>query len=172
MSPEPRDDDKDPREGPPAGREPERPRAKSAKTKQHEVPPHGDALMTRAAEKPPKPAKARSRTAGGGRDGAGEGAGGDGKAIAPAALLPKPSELARLLTGEHTQPHDILGAHALTVGGVSGVVIRALMPNAVAVEAVLEDGRIVPLDATASGIANLYGGFIVGAALPLGYRLR
>ena len=51
------------------------------------------------------------------------------------ALLPKPSELARLLTGEHTQPHDILGAHALTVGGVSGVVIRALMPNAVAVEA-------------------------------------
>src|SRR5437868_2261994 len=84
MSPEPRDDDKDPREGPPAGREPERPRAKSAKTKQHEVPPHGDALMTRAAEKPPKPAKARSRTAGGGRDGAGEGAGGDGKAIAPA----------------------------------------------------------------------------------------
>src|SRR5205085_4702788 len=54
----------------------------------------------------------------------------------------------------------------------NGVVIRALMPNASAVEAVLEDGRVVPLEASAPGIANVYAGFVPEATLPLRYRLR
>ena len=218
MSPESRDDDKEPRESPPPARASERPHGrstKSAKSKpspsaedageadrreaassstaerppratakrpstptapnsatptqrmpedpQDELPPHGDALLTRAVESPSKIAKPRGRASSGS---------GGGKAPAPAALLPNAADLSRLLAGEHAQPHEILGAHALTVGGTAGVVIRALMPNAVAVEAVLEDGRVVPLDAMAAGLANLYSGFIAGATLPLRYRLR
>jgi 1,4-alpha-glucan branching enzyme len=219
MSPEPMDDDKDPRDGLPADRDTESPRAKSPKSgksrssaegvdvatpheagssstadrpprptakrrssraaaksdtesrrmpedQQDELPPHGDALLERIAEKPAaKPAKPRPRSAAGPPpDG--------GKPASPAALLPSASELARLLAGEHAQPHDILGAHALTVGGVNGVVIRALVPNAIAVEAVLEHGETALLDTTAAGIVNLFSGFIPDATLPLRYRLR
>src|SRR5689334_6154853 len=223
MSPEPRDEDKEPREGPPAEREDDdapRPRArttarttKTGKTKadtsadggddasrreaassstaerraratpkrpstraaaktetermpedvQDQLPPHGDALVPEV-ERAPKAPKSRQRPGAGSRGG--------GKTTPPGALLPNASELGRLLAGEHSQPHDVLGAHALTVGGTSGVVIRAQTPNALAAEAVLEDGLVVPLDVTAQGLTNLYCGFIPGATLPLSYRLR
>src|SRR5262245_7932548 len=177
MNPEPRDDDKDPREAksratvdpptkpPPApsGAKKAPPRAKSKRegepsgARRDAPAPQGDAPMT-SVEKPAKPAKPRGRSA--------------GKTAPPAALLPNASDLGRLLAGEHSQPHDILGAHPLTVGDVDGVVVRALMPNAIAAEAALEDGRVISLDATASGLANLYSGFVPGASLPLRYRLR
>jgi 1,4-alpha-glucan branching enzyme len=127
-----------------------------------ELPPHGDALLTRVEKPEPltgKPSRPRG--------------GGGGRSSSPAALLPSPSDLGRLLAGEHSQPHDVLGAHSANVAGASGVVVRALMPNAIAVEAVLEaDLRIVALDSTATGLSNLYCGFIPGASLPLRYRLR
>ncbi|HKW45911.1 MAG TPA: 1,4-alpha-glucan branching protein GlgB [Gemmatimonadaceae bacterium] len=230
MSPEPRDDDKEPRESPPPDREREQPRgrvAKRGKTRpnpsrdasaptpetpargdssdsgettrreaggsstverpprtarktttratpkresagmpedpQDELPPQGDALLPRV-EKPETTSAARpSRPRGGG----------GGKSSSLAALLPSPSDLGRILSGEHSQPHNVLGAHTATVAGTSGVVIRALMPNAIAAEAVLEaDSRVVALDTTATGLSNLYCGFIADAKLPLRYRLR
>src|SRR5690348_5388947 len=230
MSPESRDDDRDPRESPAPDRDREQPRARTAKrgktksnpsatptrgdssetteatrreagggsstverpprtTKkattrvtpkrerpgmpedQHdELPPHGDALLTRVETPAPKPAKPSRPRAGGG--GGGAAGGGGGRAAAPAALLPNPGDLGRLLAGEHAQPHDVLGAHTVTVAGTSGVVIRALMPNASGAEAVLEDGRVFPLDTMAAGLSNLYCGFVPGATLPVRYRLR
>src|SRR5919197_4580641 len=95
---------------------------------QDELPPHGDALMKRADQ--PKATKPRARVT-------------TAPAPAPSALLPGAGDLARLTAAEHTQPHDVLGAHPLTVGGKSGVVIRAAMPNAIAVEAVLDEGQII-----------------------------
>src|SRR4051812_20971319 len=127
---------------------------------QDELPPHGDALMTTERTKSARPSRSRGNAA--------------APPTAPSAaeLLPNANDLGRLLAGEYAQPHDILGAHAMSGGSENGVVIRALMPNASAVEAVLEDGRVVPLDVTVSGLANLYCGFIAGATLPLRYRLR
>src|SRR3954465_9263875 len=127
---------------------------------QDELPPHGDALMTTERTKNPRPSRSRGNAA----------AAPTGPSAAD--LLPNANDLGRLMAGEDAQPHDILGAHAISGGGENGVVIRALMPNASAVEAVLEDGRVVPLDVTVSGLANLYCGFIAGATLPLRYRLR
>ena len=122
---------------------------------QDELPPHGDALVKRADQ--PKAAKPRARA----------------MASPPReALLPPAGDLARLTAGEHAQPHDVLGAHPLTVGGKSGVVIRTIMPNATAVEAVLDDERVVPLDVVAPGLVNVYCGFVAGATVPMRYRLR
>ena len=55
----------------------------------------------------------------------------------PAA--PDPAELAQLTAGTHPDPHHLLGAHPAD----GGVVIRALHPDAVAAECLLEDGRAV-----------------------------
>src|SRR5436190_17809682 len=46
------------------------------------------------------------------------------------------ADLDRLLAGEHSSPHSILGAHPATLGGEAGIVVRALIPNAVYVECV------------------------------------
>ena len=82
------------------------------------------------------------------------------------------AELNRLLAGEHSEPHSILGAHPAKLAGESGVVIRALIPNAISAECVLGDGRVVPLAREAQGQTDLYAAFIAGATLPLVYRFR
>ena len=125
---------------------------------QDELPPHGDPLMTQETTKAPRSPKMRPTT--------------PAPRPSGAELLPNPSDIGRLLAGEYPEPHAILGAHSLSAGGVNGVVIRAMMPNASAAEAVLEDGRVIPLDVTVSGLANLYCGFVADAAVPLRYRLR
>jgi 1,4-alpha-glucan branching enzyme len=56
-------------------------------------------------------------------------------------------ELERLASGQHHDPHSILGAHP----GPDGVVVRALRPLARSVTLVLDDGRRVPM-------AHLYQG--------------
>ena len=56
-------------------------------------------------------------------------------------------ELERLVSGQHHDPHSILGAHP----GPDGVVVRALRPLARSVTLVLDDGRRVPM-------AHLYQG--------------
>src|SRR5690348_9147692 len=95
-------------------------------------------------------------------------------APAPASGLPAipRADLDRLLAGDHMSPHSILGAHPATVGGESGVVVRALIPNAIYVECVLEDGRLLPMTREAEGQASLYGLFIAGATPPMRYRFR
>ena len=90
----------------------------------------------------------------------------------PVATLPPPVDaltLNRLLAGRHTDPHGVLGAHAATVSGVSGIVVRARQPDAVMAEALLPDGRAVALSREAE---SLFSAFIPNATFPLPYRLR
>ena len=68
-------------------------------------------------------------------------------------------ELERLASGQHHDPHSILGAHP----GPDGVVVRALRPLARSVTLVLDDGRRVPM-------AHLYQG-VFAITLP-GTRTR
>jgi 1,4-alpha-glucan branching enzyme len=81
------------------------------------------------------------------------------------------ADLDRLLAGEHSNPHSILGAHEATIAGETGVVIRALIPNAVYAECVFDDGRLVPLAREAEGQSDLYGVF-VARTTPIRYRFR
>ncbi len=64
-------------------------------------------------------------------------------------------EIDRIVAGTHHDPHSILGAHP----GPDGVVVRALMPLAASVTAILADGRRFPL-------AHLHEG-VFAATLPL-----
>jgi 1,4-alpha-glucan branching enzyme len=82
------------------------------------------------------------------------------------------ADLERLLAGDHSSPHSILGAHPATVGGENGVVVRALIPNAVYAECVFDDGRVAPLTREAEGPSDLYEAFVPGATLPARYRFR
>jgi 1,4-alpha-glucan branching enzyme len=84
----------------------------------------------------------------------------------PAVSAP---ELDRLLGGDHANPHSILGAHPVTLDGVSGVIVRALIPGAERVECVLADGRVVELHREAEGLSTLYGAFLPREVLPLQY---
>ena len=56
--------------------------------------------------------------------------------------------------------------------GESGVMIRALIPNAERVECVLENGEVLPMTREANGVSDLYSTFVSGATLPLSYRFR
>jgi len=42
---------------------------------------------------------------------------------------------------DHAEPHRVLGAHPLQMGGQSGVVVRAFHPDAVRAECIFGDGR-------------------------------
>ena len=57
-------------------------------------------------------------------------------------------ELERLVSGQHHDPHSILGAHP----GPDGVVVRALRPLARSVTLVLDDGRRVPMTHLYQGV--------------------
>ena len=129
------------------------------------LPPHGDVLgaEVRPSEQTGRaPAAAPATT---GRDEA---------KLAPPFSLPAlyPADRDRLVSGLHMQPHAVLGAHPMTVGGQPGVGVRAMMPNALAVELVLADGSVVPLHLEYEGLVNLFGIFLPGATMPLAYRLR
>jgi 1,4-alpha-glucan branching enzyme len=85
-----------------------------------------------------------------------------------ASLVPH-ADVTRLIAGEHTDPHHVLGAHAATVNGAGGVMVRAMHPDAVAAECILSNGDPVPMEPIAAGI---FAVFLPGATLPLRYRLR
>jgi 1,4-alpha-glucan branching enzyme len=90
-------------------------------------------------------------------------------------LAPPPADadqLGRLLHGDFSDPHSILGAHPATLGTARGVVVRTMIPGAERVECVLDDGSVLPLVREAQGLTDLYGVFLPGATLPLHYRLR
>jgi 1,4-alpha-glucan branching enzyme len=82
-----------------------------------------------------------------------------------------PDDRARLLAGEHTNPHHVLGAHPASRDGVAGVILRAFHPDAVGAEAVV-DGRDTPVRLDADGTGGLFAAFLPRARLPLAYRLR
>ena len=85
------------------------------------------------------------------------------------------AEITRLLAGDHDDPHHILGAHPASVrnagaaGATTGIVIRAMHPDAVRAEVLLADGRRLSLERLVGG---LFGAFIPGEKLPLRYRIR
>ena len=55
------------------------------------------------------------------------------------------------------------------VGRISGVVIRAMMPNAARVECLLGECRVEQLDCEVAGeLVNLFAVFLPGVSLPLG----
>ena len=95
-------------------------------------------------------------------------------------------DVARLLAGDHADPHALLGAHpaARVAGGVrtEGLSVRAYHPDAVAAELLPADGA-TPADgsAPAGGTApvtmervaeGLFAAFVPGAAFPFRYRVR
>jgi 1,4-alpha-glucan branching enzyme len=59
-----------------------------------------------------------------------------------------PGELERLVSGQHHDPHSILGAHP----GPDGVVVRVLRPMARSVILILDDDRRVPMDHLYRGV--------------------
>ncbi len=76
--------------------------------------------------------------------------------------------LRALSRSEHHSPHDILGAHPLTVENEAGVVVRAFHPDAETCVLLL-DGTTMPMQPQGLGV---FAAFVSGARLPLAYRLR
>jgi 1,4-alpha-glucan branching enzyme len=76
-------------------------------------------------------------------------------------------EVRRLLAGDHDEPHRILGAHPLTLDGVSGAVVRCFHPDAVACELVM-NGESAPMEARGRG---LFERFVPELARPARYRV-
>src|SRR6476620_5191810 len=90
--------------------------------------------------------------------------------LAPESAIPAidAGERAALLGGRHANPHQVLGAHAARVGGVSGAIVRVLQPAA-ADCAVVVHGVATPLRAEGDG---LFVGFLSGVTVPFRYHLR
>ena len=84
----------------------------------------------------------------------------------PYAPLP-PDTIDAVVTGQHGDPFAVLGPHAGREGMVS---VRALIPAARAVAAVMPDGTVSPLRAVHP--AGFWEGEVSGRRLPLAYRLR
>src|SRR6478672_8025138 len=90
--------------------------------------------------------------------------------LAPETAIPAidAGERASLLEGRHANPHQVLGAHAARVGGVSGAVVRVLQPAA-ADCAVVVHGVATSLRAEGGGF---FVGFLPGVSVPFRYHLR
>jgi 1,4-alpha-glucan branching enzyme len=74
-----------------------------------------------------------------------------------------------LTTGVLRDPHAVLGAHLTSHDGTLGMVIRALVPQASAVEAVLTNGSVFALSPVRDGLWHC---FLPGADHTIDYRLR
>ncbi|HEY6219674.1 MAG TPA: 1,4-alpha-glucan branching protein GlgB, partial [Gemmatimonadaceae bacterium] len=85
---------------------------------------------------------------------------------------PAPYDLSQLVAGEHSHPHEILGAHPATRGRTKGIVVRSLAPDAIACDCVLSDGRVEQMEAIARGQSNCFAAFLAKASFPISYRLR
>ena len=75
----------------------------------------------------------------------------------------------RLLSAHHANPHAILGAHPVTVQGTSGVVVRAMHPDATAIDVLPEGREPIPMERETGA---LFSAFLPKATAPLRYRLR
>ncbi len=95
-----------------------------------------------------------------------------------------PPELRALIGGDHSHPHNLLGAHPCVVDGTDGVLVRTYRPGAVRVECVINgvssDTRECwseQLAPTAVGMEPLgdtgvFTAFLPRLQLPLAYRVR
>jgi 1,4-alpha-glucan branching enzyme len=75
----------------------------------------------------------------------------------------------RLCRGDHSTPHEILGAHADRRDGHQGIVVRALHPDAVAAACLLADRSVAMERVDARGV---FEAFLPQQSFPLSYRLR
>jgi 1,4-alpha-glucan branching enzyme len=82
------------------------------------------------------------------------------------ASAPDAAELLRLGEGRHSDPHRILGAHPAS----DGAVVRALHPEAISAECLLDGGAAVPMAPV--GPPGLFAVALPGRTVPLRYRLR
>ena len=89
-------------------------------------------------------------------------------ALAPTIPPMDAGERAALREGRHGNPHQVLGPHAATVGGVVGVVVRVFQPSAADCEASV-NGVVTRLRSEGDGF---FAGFFPGATLPFLYHLR
>jgi 1,4-alpha-glucan branching enzyme len=79
------------------------------------------------------------------------------------------TDRARLLAGEHSSPHSILGLHPDIVQGVRGATLRAYHPDAASCECLLDGDGWRPLQAEAGG---LFSSLFASVSPPRDYRLR
>lgn len=80
------------------------------------------------------------------------------------------TELERLIAGDHSEPHRILGAHPYKQEGEAGVILRAFHPDATAAELLRPDRDPILMDN--EGERGVYSAFLPGETLPLTYRYR
>ncbi len=80
------------------------------------------------------------------------------------------AEARALLDGDHAEPHRLLGAHPADVEGRAGVVVRAMHPDAIGAECILDGAgsRVM----RRIGPSGLFAIFLPGGSLPLRYRVR
>ena len=76
------------------------------------------------------------------------------------------TEIARLLAGEHHDPHSVLGAHPER----SGIAVRALRPGAAAMHVVPKRGA--PVEMARIDPVGLFAAYLPRRKLPLDYRLQ
>ena len=77
-------------------------------------------------------------------------------------------DVSRLLSGDHDEPHRILGPHPDRRDGVAGVTIRAMHRDAVGCE-LIDGGETSPMLARGGG---LFEAFVAGRGERVPYRLR
>ncbi len=85
-------------------------------------------------------------------------------------LAGDPRQVARLIAGEHSDPHSLLGAHPATIDGVAGVVVRALHHAAQRVALLRRGGGELEMARVHAG--GLFAVFVPHAQMPFRYRLR
>src|SRR5262245_25444429 len=81
----------------------------------------------------------------------------------------RPADRSRLLAGEHSSPHSILGLHPANVDGRSGAIVRAFHPDATDVDCLTPNGDWQPLEPQGGG---LFSRFLPSVTPPCDYRLR
>ena len=84
--------------------------------------------------------------------------------------IPLADDQRRLVTGDHSDPHSLLGAHPADRDGEQGTVVRAFHPAATAVDVLLPERDPLPL--LRLGAEGLFGRFVLRLSPPLTYRLR
>jgi 1,4-alpha-glucan branching enzyme len=95
-----------------------------------------------------------------------------------------PTELRALISGEHSHPHDLLGAHPCVVDGTAGILVRTYRPGAVRVECVINgvssntrecwSEQLAPTAVAMESLGDtgVFTVFLPRMQLPLPYRIR